>query len=172
MVAYGVSRDAAGERVREAPEGFADLFEREFERLARNLRAVDDAAEDAVQEAFVQAFLRWNRVRTLDDPAGWVRRVAVNRLLNVRRSRQRQDAAVERLASGVHDQPEVEQSAILEAVRSLPRQQRIAVALYYGADLSVDEVAQAMSLTPGTVKFHLHAGRARLHELLEDPAHG
>jgi predicted RNA polymerase sigma factor len=77
MVAYGVSDGAGGERVKDAPEGFADLFEREFGRLVRNLRAVDDAAEDAVQEAFVQAYVRWNRVGQLDDPAGWVRRVAV-----------------------------------------------------------------------------------------------
>jgi len=158
--------------VTDAPEGFAALFEQEFDRLARNLRAVDDAADDAVQEAFVQAFARWNRVGTLDDPAGWVRRVAVNRLLNVRRSRTRQQAAFERLAPRGGTEDAMSQPEVLQAVRCLPRQQRIAIALYYGRDLSVQEVADAMNISSGTVKSHLHAGRAALRELLEAPAHG
>jgi RNA polymerase sigma factor (sigma-70 family) len=159
--------------LKDAPEDFVGLFEREFERLARNLRAVDAAADDAVQEAFVEALSRWNRVGKLDDPAGWVRRVAVNRLLNARRSRRRQEVAVERLSAsiGVVDHP-VGQPDVLDAVRRLPRQQRIAIALYYGRDLSVSEVADAMNLTSGAVKFHLHAGRNGLRELLEAPAHG
>jgi RNA polymerase sigma-70 factor, ECF subfamily len=157
--------------VTDAPEGFVDLFEREFERLARNLRAVDEAADDAVQEAFVQAFARWNRVGKLDDPAGWVRRVAVNRLLNVRRSRLRHEAAVERLGPSTRAEDSAGRPEILDAVRALPRQQRIAIALYYGRDLSVQEVAEAMSITSGSVKSHLHAGRAGLRARLEAPAH-
>jgi hypothetical protein len=37
---------------------------------------------DVVQEAFIAAERRWGRVRGSEDPAGWVRRVALNRLLN------------------------------------------------------------------------------------------
>ena len=31
-------------------------------------------------EAFVKAHLHWGRIRRYDDPAGWIRRVAINRL--------------------------------------------------------------------------------------------
>ena len=56
-----------------------------------------ESAADAVQDAFVQAFRHWGRIRRYDQPALWVRRAAVNRILNQHRSRRRRDAAVDRL---------------------------------------------------------------------------
>jgi RNA polymerase sigma-70 factor (ECF subfamily) len=149
-----------------APEGFEELFRAEYARLVRVLRAIDDDAPDAVQEAFAQAFVRWRRVSQLEDPAGWVRRVAVNRLLNVKRSRARRDAAVARLDHGAVANDRVEDVDLWRAVRTLPRQQQLAVALFYGGDLAVDDVADAMKLSDGAVKYHLHAGRERLRDML------
>ena len=48
----------------------------------------------------------------------------------------------------------------------LPPQQRIAMSLYYIGGLSVAEVASAMSLSTGAVKFHLNQGRERLRPAL------
>jgi RNA polymerase sigma-70 factor (ECF subfamily) len=48
----------------------------------------------------------------------------------------------------------------------LPRQQRLALALFYVEELSVAEVAGAMRISEGTVKFHLHQGRERLRQVL------
>jgi RNA polymerase sigma factor (sigma-70 family) len=160
-----------------ADERFEDLFEREYPRLVRALRrADDDDAADAVQEAFVQAFVRWHRVGRLDDPAGWVRRAAVNRLLNARRSRTRRDSAVARLAApGIGHVAAFDSETRLDtqsAVRNLPPQQRVAVALFYGGDLSTLEVADAMKLSEGTVKAHLHSARDRLREALKESSCG
>jgi RNA polymerase sigma-70 factor (ECF subfamily) len=152
-----------------APEGFEELFHTEYSRLVRCLRAIDDDAADAVQEAFAQAFVRWRRVGTLEDPAGWVRRVAVNRLLNARRSRSRRDAAIARMDATEVMTDRVEDVDLWRSVRSLPRQQQVAVALFYGGDLPIDDVAEAMNLSDGAVKYHLHAGRERLREMLGDP---
>ena len=44
----------------------------------------------------------------------------------------------------------------------LPRQQRLSVALFYVDGMSVAEVADALSISVGAVKFHLHQGRERL----------
>jgi DNA-directed RNA polymerase specialized sigma24 family protein len=54
---------------------------------------------DAVQEAFVQAVVHWRKVSRYDDPVAWIRRVAINRGLNKRRSRRRRDALTERIAA-------------------------------------------------------------------------
>jgi len=158
--------------VMEVPEDFATLYAGEYARLVGNLRTIDDDAADAVQEAFVQALLRWKRVGGLDDPAGWVRRVAVNRLLNVRRSRARAAVAGTRMVVGDGDGAFDGRVDVLRAVRGLPPQQRVAVALYYGVDLPIGEVAEAMGVAPGTVKSHLHAARQALRELLKDPVDG
>jgi Sigma-70 region 2 len=67
------------------------LFKAEFARLVRGLALVEgtEAAADAVQEAFIQADRQWRKVGRLVDPAAWVRRVAMNRLLNGRRNHRR-----------------------------------------------------------------------------------
>jgi RNA polymerase sigma-70 factor (ECF subfamily) len=52
-------------------------------------------------------------------------------------------------------------------IESLPPQQRLALSLYYYADLSVSEVADAMKLSEGAVKYHLHAARTSLSHSLE-----
>ena len=51
----------------------------------------------------------------------------------------------------------------------LPQQQRIAAALFYVEDLSVREVATSMKLSEGAVKYHLHAARTALAQLVRTP---
>ena len=60
---------------------FDAFYERARDRLAVQIAALTgDPAEavDHVQEAFVRAWSRWGYVSGLDDPEGWVRRVAHN----------------------------------------------------------------------------------------------
>ena len=52
------------------------------------------------------------------------------------------------------------------ALLQLPMRQRQCVALRYYDDRTVDEIAQLLDVTPGSVKTHLHRGHARLRELL------
>jgi RNA polymerase sigma-70 factor (ECF subfamily) len=145
------------------------LFRIEFPRLVRSLSLVDgpEAAADAVQEAFIAADRRWRRVGSLEDPAGWVRRVALNRLLNGRRNRGRRS---EILAS-VHPVTEAELGPLdldlLGAIRSLPRQQCLVVCLHHLGGISVNEIAADLGIAPGTVKSHLHDARLSLRHTLE-----
>jgi RNA polymerase sigma-70 factor (ECF subfamily) len=132
-----------------------------------------EAAADAVQDAFTRAFTRWRRISRYDDPAGWVRHVALNRLRDHFRRAERGRRAVEKLGAretATSATPPVEPregADVLERVGELPRQQRIAVALFYVEQLSVAEVADAMGLSEGAVKYHLHAGRAQLRAAME-----
>jgi len=139
--------------------------------LARVLRAAGlPDATDAVQEAFVQAVVHWRKVSTYDDPLAWIRRVAINRGLNRRRARLRRDALTERIATTSlaysFESPDPD-GELADLIVALPQQQRLALSLYYFADLPVAEVADAMQLSEGTVKYHLHAARAALARALE-----
>ncbi len=132
---------------------------------------VPDAA-DAVQEAFVQAVVHWRKVSTYDDPVAWIRRVAINRGHNRWRARRRRDALTERIASNTvvyPFEPTDPDGELAELIRALPPQQRMALSLYYFADLSVAEVADSMQISEGTVKYHLHAARVALARALEPP---
>ena len=63
------------------------LFDTEYDRLVGSAGVAYDpeAAADAVQEAFIEADRRWTTIGGYDDPAAWVRRVALNRLRTGRR---------------------------------------------------------------------------------------
>jgi RNA polymerase sigma-70 factor, ECF subfamily len=150
---------------------FDEVFSAEYPRLLRALAVADDAAhaEDAVQEAFIEAERRWPYVSSLDDPVGWVRRVAVNRLANVRRNRRRRD---EILATVRPPDPATLGAAdldLLDAVRALPERQRLALCLHHLAGYAVADVARMLGVADGTVKSNLHDARAALRRRLEVP---
>jgi len=145
-----------------------ELFEREYERLVRSLGVAfgAEAAADAVQEAFIQADRDWSRVTTLDHPAGWVRRVAINRLLNGKRNRARRREILATIRPVTDAELTDDLLDLRRAVAALPDKMRAAVCLHYLADLSVDDVAAALEIAPGTVKSNLHDARRRLREQL------
>jgi RNA polymerase sigma-70 factor, ECF subfamily len=143
------------------------MFRAHYGRLVRALALVagsQEAAADAVQEAFVKAHLHWRRVQRYDDPVGWIRRVAINKLRDENRRQGRKERAVERLQTEIRTDA-VEWSDGTDAgalLAELPRQQRLAMALFYVEGLSVAEVAETLKLSEGAVRFHLHQGRNRL----------
>jgi RNA polymerase sigma-70 factor (ECF subfamily) len=149
------------------------LFRAHYGRLVRALTLVSgsrESAADAVQEAFVKAHLHWARIARYDDPVGWIRRIAINRLRDDRRRSLRKQLAIDRLAleTSASTSLETPEDADLQwMLAQLPRQQRLALALFYIEQSSVAEVARAMRITEGTVKFHLHQGRARLRHVLD-----
>lgn len=151
---------------------FDDTFRRCFGPMVRTLAVAAgdrEVAADCVQDAFMRAYVRWSRVSRLDDPVGWIRHVAVNRMRDHFRKLERGGRAMGRLGSQqpmVADAPS-EPSELAALLSELPTQQRIAAALFYVEDLSVTEIADAMALSEGAVKYHLHAARATLRGALE-----
>ena len=51
-------------------------------------------------------------------------------------------------------------------MRALPERQRAAVALYYIDDLGIDEIAEVLEVTAGTVKTSLFKARRSLERAL------
>jgi RNA polymerase sigma-70 factor (ECF subfamily) len=162
---------------------FERLFRDEYPRLVRSLTLVcgdGEVAADVVQDAFVQAHRHWRRVAAYDDPATWVRRVAINRAINHRRGVRRLRRFVDRAAppdrshrSGGTEPPDLAAGLDLwRAVAALPHQQRHVVALHYLADLPLAEIAAALGIQPGTVKAHLHHARIALADRLGTPTGG
>jgi RNA polymerase sigma-70 factor (ECF subfamily) len=129
----------------------ATLFNLHYSRLVRSLTVIcgnSEEAADAVQEAFVKAHLKWRKISTYDDPVGWIRRVAINKVRDGHRSRVRRERIVDRLAT-------------------LPKQQRAVAAMFYVEQMSVLEIAAALEISDGAVKFHLHQAREKLRAHIE-----
>lgn len=131
-------------------------------------------AEEIVQVAFERCYRRWAVVSRLDRPGAWARRVAINEAISVARRSSTERRAVERLGSmerredpeagshGADPLAALDDEGIWAAVRALPRDQAAAIALRYGADLSVDDIAETMKTTVPAIKSLLHRGRAAL----------
>lgn len=138
------------------------LFRANSAGLVRTLAVSgsQESAADAVQEAFVKAHVHWRRIERYDDPVGWIRRVAINKLRDDHRRSGREQHALEQLKS--HDRPEAVDwsngTDVAALLADLPRQQRLSMALFYVDNLSIVEVAATLGLSDGAVKFHLHQG--------------
>ncbi|GAA1705800.1 hypothetical protein GCM10009765_64000 [Fodinicola feengrottensis] len=126
-------------------------------------------AEDAVQEAFVRAFATPALVLRADNPVAWMRTVTMNIARSRIRRKQRLRMLLPRLA-----EPEStnlpglapERIVLMNAVRRLPARQRETIALFYLADMSIQETAEALEVSVTSVKTRLHRGRNALAELL------
>jgi len=154
---------------------FAQLVERESRGLVAAVTViVGDVhrAEEIVQDTFERCFRRWARVSRLDRPGAWTRRVAINGAISAARRSSSEGRAVARLAvatggeeaapAGVDPIAALDDEGVWAAVRALPRDQAVAVALRYGADLGVEEVAETMQVSVAAVRSLLHRGRAAL----------
>ena len=144
---------------------FEEFFGAEYLRVLRSLTLVvgdRQEAEDAAQEAFARAYRRWTSIGQMERPGTWVYVVALRaerRRMAREASRPEPDLEVERDDEGFGS---VERLWVLDALARLTARQRCAVVLRYYADLTVDEVAEAMGCAPGTVKATLHASLQRL----------
>jgi RNA polymerase sigma-70 factor (ECF subfamily) len=151
-----------------ATVGFDTFFRTEYRRvvgLTLVLCGRRSVAEELAQDAFVAAFRHWDRVGAYDDPAAWVRRVAVNLATSWLRRRTREVRALTRLASRREEESggrSVDDDEFWQAVRALPRRQAQCVALRYLDDQSTEEIAAVLGIAVTTVRVHLHAARAAL----------
>jgi RNA polymerase sigma-70 factor (ECF subfamily) len=149
-----------------------DVYEHDHDRLVQALTIVAgsrETAADAVQEAFVRLVRDWGRVAAYEDPAAWVRRVALNLIQDHRRAIWSQARLLLRIEQplGVPEEIRSFDPELWQRVRILPTKQRTAVALRYVGDLTLREVAEAMHVSEGTVDQHLRRALRRLRETLE-----
>ena len=141
-------------------------------------------AEDLVQETFAKAFAAFHQFQQGTNLRAWLHRILANTFINGYRKKRRQPAqelgvdfqddwqissdrlspparsaeaeALERLAD----------SDILQALRELPADFRVAIYLADVEGYPYKEVAEMMGTPIGTVMSRLHRGRAKLRRKL------
>jgi len=120
-------------------------------------------AEEVAQEAFVKVWERWDRVRRMEDPTGYLYRTAMNGLFHIRRRAIRGARQIGSPGRVIDPLEAVEDRDVLaRRLLELPARQRAALVLtdYLGQD-SV-EAAHALGIRPGTVRRLASKGRAAL----------
>jgi RNA polymerase sigma factor (sigma-70 family) len=149
---------------------FETFFHGEYPQLCRALvLLVGDAfeAEELAQEAMTRVLERWDRVREMDSPTGYVYRTALNlqrkriRRLAVRARRVFADEPTDDLAPAADDRHDVRR-----ALASLPEGQRAALVLVEWLEMDIAEAATVLGIKAGSVRVRLHRGREALRTAL------
>ncbi|GHD85164.1 RNA polymerase sigma factor SigM [Streptomyces naganishii] len=178
----GVSdQDLLGRHVAGDPDAFGEIVRRHRDRLwAVALRTLGDREEaaDAVQDALVSAYRAAHTFRGQSAVTTWLHRITVNACLDrARKAASRKTSPVddtERLeqllephesASAPAERNDV-QRQLVEALGTLPPDQRAALVLVDMQGYPVAEAARILDVPTGTVKSRCARGRARLLPLL------
>lgn len=147
-----------------AVQSFEGWYGRHHARLlaALRVRCGDEGlASEALDEACSRALARWGRVGELEEPAGWVYRVALNRLRRTARRSQLEATLLRFRPERPAPQPG-EALEVWDAVGRLPARQRDVVLLRYVVDLPEAAIAEALGISRGAVSATTAKARAAL----------
>ena len=177
-------RDRSDEGHPGADEGVRELYAAHWAglvRLAWLLLRDDLAAEEVVQEAFIAVHRRWDSLRDPEKATAYLRRSVVNGARSSLRHRgvEERHLARERAdawAPGRRTEASAEDRALgsearrsmVRALGGLPQRQREVLTMRYYLDLSEAEIADALGISPGSVKAHAHRGLAGLRDRMGD----
>jgi RNA polymerase sigma-70 factor (ECF subfamily) len=166
-----VTRAQSGDR-----DAFASLVLAVGGRLqavATRILRDTDRAEDATQQAFLAI---WRDLPQLRDPArfeAWAYRLLIRACYaEARRSRRVVDLAhlsTDHAADDRFDRVD-DRDQLERGFRRLPIDQRAVIVLYHYLDLSIEDVASALAIPPGTVRSRLHRATQSLRAALEADA--
>jgi RNA polymerase sigma-70 factor (sigma-E family) len=145
---------------------------RSLVRLAAFLVRDTSTAEEVVQDSFVAMHGAWRRLRDTDKALSYLRQSVVNRSRSVLRHRMVVDKNTPKpppdMPSAEHGAIiQLERSAVVSALRSLPERQREALVLRYYGDLSEAQIASVMGISRGAVKSHTARAMSALRAVLE-----
>lgn len=157
-------------------------------RVARGIAPSDAEAEEIVQEAYLTAFTRLDLFRGEARFSTWITRIAINAaLMRTRRPRPTEEydtvteAPEHQILAFPGTRPELPDTALgraqiralLEAaVTELPPDLRLAFLLHEAEGMSIQTIAEDLSVNPLTVKTRLFRARRRLRLALEQRIQG
>ena len=168
-------------------DGAAALYDHvgaQVDATVWRLLGADHDHDDVVHDILCTMLEKASQVRDPSRLRGWVRRVAVSRVINeLRRRRIRRfwsplEGSPDRFTDDYgrvgHDAPT---AAVYSILQRLPPKERVAVSLRYFEQYTIDEIATAMGCSRRTVNRKLAEGSERFrrmasrHPALEDWVH-
>jgi len=167
---------------------FQKLVEEERQKIvamAYHLVGGDrEAAKDVAQEAFLKAYQALPGFREEASLRTWLIRIVINQATKYRRSQALRSRLgtiqswfgskdnIEPAAPGPLPDRQVQESSsrarIAAALEKLSSGQRSAFALVHLEEMTVEEAAQVLKKSPGTIKSHLHRALLQLRRELAD----
>ncbi len=170
-----------------APSNDAESFERLYRAhreqvFATCFRLCGDRvkAGEWMQDVFVRIWEQWAALNDPEDAGGWVHRVTLNTVFNVKRADRRRLARVALADDFAAALPEPSAGAVSpfatptpmrrialdRAMETLTGRAREVFVLHDVEGHSTDDIAHLLHMAPSTVRVQLSRARARLREAL------
>lgn len=127
-------------------------------------------AEDVVQTALLKLYVAWHRVERAENRDAYVRRVLVRCVVDEKRRGWRRERPVPELPESAAPEGSDlgERDAVLRTLARLAPRQRATLVLRFWEDLSVEQTADLLGCSTGTVRSQTARGLATLRGLLLD----
>ena len=164
-----VARCLTGDRA--AFETLVRRYQQVLFTVALKLTGNEEDARDVTQNAFVRAYLKLDTYDPSRKFFSWLYRIAVNQSLNARRDRRSHEPLEEGIEAERGSDPveRFETSGRVQAgLMALSKEYREVIVMRYFADLSYEEIAEAVGIPEKTVKSRLFSARQRLGEILRE----
>ena len=125
-------------------------------------------ADDLASIAIGKLFRSWGRISQMEEPVAYLRKMLVNAWLDERRRPWRRERSTAELpdAPGAPEPDVAQRVELLRLLARLPARRRAVLVLRFLDDLSVEQTAEVLGCTTGTVKTHTARGLADLRGLL------
>ena len=170
-------------------ETLVRLYSAPLLRLARRFLDSEEDARDALQDAMVSVFRSIGSFESTSKLSTWLHRIVVNASLMKLRAKKRRREEIdidEYLPRFLEDGHQVEPSQpwsesaetrlerdelralVRESIDKLPETYRVVLHLRDIEELSTDETAEILDITPNAVKIRLHRARQALRALLDE----
>jgi RNA polymerase sigma-70 factor (ECF subfamily) len=143
-------------------------------RVAFAVTADRALADDAAQEAIEKAFASLDRFDDSRPFGPWLKRIAVNRAIDLLRRERRlevtpdPDATFHGWSLDEAAEEDVRLWAVTDAVAALGTSKRVVVVLHYWLDLPLEEIAGTLGLPVGTVASRLARAKDELRAVLQE----
>ena len=183
-------RDLVRETLDGRTEAFRGLVERHsgmVYNVAYGMLHSSEDTGDAVQEIFYRAFRGLSGYKPQYPFGVWLRRIAVNYLLDVKKKRRIRTVSLDEPVdenSGPREYADDDPSArehlddrqqeerIRQAVADLPEKYRTVMVLRHFEEMSYEDIAETLGCPVGTVMTRLHRARQRLADVLSTELEG
>lgn len=164
-----VERFVAGDK-----EAFETLYRKYYAKvfsLSRGVLLDSDEAADITQEIFTLVFRNLPRFNRSSKFSTWLFRVAINRSIQEGRKRRFKNKPLELTEVLEQPAPETKQEqsdpTVQATMAQLAPQDRAILTLFYWQELSLNEIADSMSINLNAAKTRLYRARERFRVIYE-----
>jgi len=132
-----------------------------------------EIAKDIAQESWIIIINKLHTLENVDSFKSWAFRIvytkAIDRIKHRNKERKNLDSfgVIESDSQSPENESNLIQSALLKAIRELPKEKQDIIRLFYAEAYSIIEISAFLNIPVGTVKSRLFKAREKLKSILK-----